>query len=358
MYTKALRSLSSWLCPTEFDRRRAVDTSERIRKARVGVAVLTGTAAVLLVPSLGWLPLAFFAIQFAYLAGLDRRMERSRYPEIQAAMGMFSTGLTISASIWVTGGPASPILPLLALPVAMIAARFRAQVVLVGVGLAALTIIGLGFAIDAGELIDNPGPSLVAILVIAGASAIAIAIQGAEVQHRQESVIDPLTGTLNRKALDSRFHEIEQQAHLSGGSVCMVELDLDYFKRVNDFLGHERGDAVLRDMAYEIRKALRTFELLYRIGGEEFLIVLPGSHLAEAADVAERVRRLVLECRPAGVEITVSLGVAEASGAGVRFASLYSQADEALYEAKRNGRNQVASARPVEQELASILATP
>jgi diguanylate cyclase (GGDEF)-like protein len=353
MYSKALRSLSVWLCPTEFDRTRAVDTSERIRKARVAVAVLTGAAAVLLIPSLGWLPLAFFVIQFAYLAGLDRRMERSRYPEIQAALGMFTTGVTMTASIAVTGGPHSPLLPLLALPVAMIAARFRPQVVMSGVVGASLAILAVGFAVDAGYLIHHPGDALVAILVIVGATAIATAIQGAEVQHRQESVIDQLTGTLNRKALESRFHEIEQQARLSGGSVCVVQLDLDFFKRVNDFLGHERGDAVLRDVAYEVRKSLRTFELLYRIGGEEFLIVLPGSHLAEAVDIAERVRRLVLECRPAGVEITVSLGVAQASGSEVRFASLYSQADEALYEAKRNGRNQV-SAAGAEHELVSL----
>ena len=343
MYSKALRSFSGWLCPTEFDRTRAVDTSERVRRARIGVAALTGLAAALLVPSLGWLPLAFFVIQFAYLAGLDRRMERARFPEIQAAAGMLTTGVTITASIAVTGGPHSPILPLMALPVAMIAARFRPQVVFSGMIGSALAIIAVGLAVDSSYLINHPGASLVAIIVTTGAAVIATAIQGAEVQHRRESVIDPLTGTLNRKALDSRFPEIEQQAHLSGASVCMVEFDLDFFKRVNDFLGHERGDAVLRDMAYEVRKSLRTFELLYRIGGEEFLIVLPGAQLAQATGIAERIRRLVLESRPAGVEITVSVGVSQASGSAVDFTRLYSQADKALYEAKRSGRNQVAA---------------
>jgi diguanylate cyclase (GGDEF)-like protein len=354
MYSKALKYLSRWLCPTEFDRRRAVDTSDRVRKARVGVALLTGLAAILLVPSLGWLPLLFFAIQFAYLAGLDRRMERSRHPEIQAAAGMFTTAVAITAAIAVTGGPKSPILPLLALPVAMIAARFRHQVVLSGVIGGAIAILAVGFAVDPSYLVNHPADSLIAIIVMTGASAIATAIQGAEVQHRQDSVIDPLTGTLNRKALDSRFPEIEQQARQSGGPVSMLELDLDYFKRVNDFLGHERGDAVLRDMAYEVRKSLRTFELLYRIGGEEFLLVLPGTPMAEALEIAERVRRLVLGCRPAGVEITVSVGVAQASGADVEFTSLYSHADEALYEAKRNGRNQVAAAEAPAHEPAPL----
>ena len=70
-------------------------------------------------------------------------------------------------------------------------------------------------------------------------------------------------------------------------------LDLDRFKRVNDTHGHERGDAVLRDVAYQIRKSLRSFELIYRIGGEEFLVLLPGVALPEAVEVAERVRRAV-----------------------------------------------------------------
>lgn len=356
MYSRAVNFLAGWLCPTDLARRRAVDTSERIRRARTIVALLTGAAVLLTVPRFGWVPCACFAVQIAYLAGLDGRMDRSAYPEIQAAAGMFSTGLTMTAAIVVTGGPHSPLLPLLTIPVAIIAARFRPGVVVVGVVLAVLAILAVGFAMDASAMIHDPAPSLVAILVIAAAATIAIAIQGAEVQHREESVIDPLTGLLNRKALQSRFNEIEQQAHLSGGSVCMIELDLDHFKRVNDLFGHGRGDAVLREMAYGLRKSLRSFELIYRIGGEEFLIVLPGTHLPEGLEIAERVRHLVAETQPAGVEITVSLGVAQASGGDVRFKQLYAAADTALYEAKHGGRNRVTaheSAAPEEVPLIS-----
>jgi diguanylate cyclase (GGDEF)-like protein len=343
MYSKTISSLARWLCPTELDRTRAVDTSERVRRARTVVAALIGLTTIIILPRLGWLPLAFFAVQFAYLAGLDRRMERSEYPEVQAAAGMFSTGIAMIAAIVVTGGPNSPILPVLALPVAMIAARFRPQVVTAGVVIAALSLLVVAFAMDPAGVISDPAPVSVAILVLAGTATIAVAIQGAEVQHRQESVIDPLTGLLNRKALESRFHEIEQQAHLSGGSVCVIEFDLDHFKRVNDLLGHGRGDAVLRDVAYEVRKSLRTFELIYRIGGEEFLVVLPGMDLVEGLEVAERIRHVVLDLRPGGVEITVSLGLAQASGTDVRFEALYSRADEALYAAKREGRNRLAA---------------
>src|SRR4029450_4949367 len=94
----------------------------------------------------------------------------------------------------------------------------------------------------------------------------------------------------NRASLDARVLEIEEQAHLTGGAVSVILLDLDSFKQVNDTHGHKRGDAVLRDAAYEIRKSLRSFELVYRIGGEEFLVLLPGVDLSEALEIAERVR--------------------------------------------------------------------
>ena len=116
-------------------------------------------------------------------------------------------------------------------------------------------------------------------------------------------MIDPLTGLLNRKALDSRFRELEQQARQSEASVCVIAADLDNFKKVNDAHGHARGDDVLRDVTYEMRKRLRTFELMYRVGGEEFLLVLPGIDLPEGVAVAERLRQAVEECKPAGLDV-------------------------------------------------------
>jgi diguanylate cyclase (GGDEF)-like protein len=344
MYQRAISGLAGWLCPTEFDRKRAVDTSERVKRVRTAIALVIGAGALVLVPEIGWIPVAIFAVQSAYLAGLDGRMERSDFPEVQAAAGMFSTGAALTASIVVTGGPQSPLMPLYAIPVSIIAARFGPRVVTAGVALAIASIIAVTLIMDPGAVINGAGWPTVALTVVIGTALVAVAIQGAEVQHRRESVIDPLTGLLNRKALEHRFHEIEQQAHLSGGSVCLIEFDLDHFKRVNDRFGHGRGDEVLQDLAYEVRKSLRTFELAYRIGGEEFLIVLPGTPLADGLEIAERVRALVEERRPAGIELTVSLGVSQASGREVQFAPLYASADKALYEAKRLGRNRVATA--------------
>jgi diguanylate cyclase (GGDEF)-like protein len=169
------------------------------------------------------------------------------------------------------------------------------------------------------------------------------ALTGAELKHRDNAILDPLTGLLNRQALDLRLAELEQQAALTGGSVCAIVADLDRFKAVNDTYGHERGDAVLRDCAYEMRKALRSFELSYRLGGEEFVVLLPGRDATAGAEVASRIREAIASAHPGGLELTVSLGVASAAGTEVRAEALLRAADAALYRAKRAGRNRVAT---------------
>jgi diguanylate cyclase (GGDEF)-like protein len=146
---------------------------------------------------------------------------------------------------------------------------------------------------------------------------------------------------LNRKALDSRFVELSSQAAVSDGWVSLIECDLDRFKQVNDLHGHDRGDAALKDAVHVLRKNLRSFELVYRLGGEEFLVVLPGVAPGEAALLAERVRSGLEEARPGGVELTASFGVAGARGADVDFQQLFRCADQALYAAKDRGRNRV-----------------
>jgi diguanylate cyclase (GGDEF)-like protein len=126
--------------------------------------------------------------------------------------------------------------------------------------------------------------------------------------------------------------------------VSLVLCDVDGFKAINDEHGHDRGDAVLRDIAYELRKRLRSFELVYRLGGEEFLIVLPGIGLEGGVVTAERLREAVEQARPKDIPVTISLGVSSASGAAVDYDELFRAADAALYDAKRDGRNRVVAA--------------
>ena len=162
---------------------------------------------------------------------------------------------------------------------------------------------------------------------------------------------------LNRKALTVRFAELADQAALTDGWVSVIECDLDHFKRVNDRYGHGRGDAVLKDAAYALRKNLRSFELIYRLGGEEFLILLPGVGAPEAAQTAERVRAGIERSAPGGLPVTASFGVAAARGSDVGFEPLFKRADGALYRAKREGRNRVASDSEA-AELPSLTRMP
>jgi diguanylate cyclase (GGDEF)-like protein len=180
---------------------------------------------------------------------------------------------------------------------------------------------------------------MVALTLLIAVVAVTTALSGAEMQYRKESVLDPLTGLLNRSGLESRFEEIREQARLLDKPVCLLTCDLDKFKRINDTYGHDRGDQVLRDATYEMRKALRSFELFYRLGGEEFVVLLPGMEAESGTEVAERLRAAVEGSEPAGVDITLSVGVAARPGAAIHYDELYRRADRALYAAKAAGRN-------------------
>jgi diguanylate cyclase (GGDEF)-like protein len=345
----------SWLCPTELDRRRAVDTSDRVRKARTFGAACAGFGILILAPVLSWWLVPIFVVAAIVLAFVDPAMRRLEHPERAAAGGMVSIELAVVAAAAVTGGPLSPILPWMVVPVAMSAVRFRAQVVAVGVAIEALLVVIVGLTVDASALIAHPALSIVSVSLTASVAAIALAIQGAEMQHRIESVLDPLTGLLNRKSLLPRFEELQQQAHQQHAPICMIAADLDRFKLINDTRGHETGDEVLQATAYEMRKCLRSFELFYRLGGEEFLAVIPGAGIAEGRQLAERMRAAVEAAQPAGVDVTVSLGVGVAAGDQLEFERLFNAADQALYEAKHAGRNRIASVEVLHEADPDVL---
>jgi diguanylate cyclase (GGDEF)-like protein len=323
---------------------RVVEASDRVRRARLVAAGAVGVTLVASAPWVGWWTLILFALAVANLATLERRFARADRPERVAANSLLFNLALFAAGAAFSGGPSSPILPWLVIPVGMAATRFRGRVIAAGVAITAVTILAVTVGVDPGQAAHDPVPILTALVVLVSVSAIVWALMGAEMHHRDAAVLDPLTGLLNRQALERRVVELEQQARITGESVCFVACDLDGFKRINDTHGHDRGDAVLRAAAYEMRKSLRSFELLYRIGGEEFLVVLPGSDLEGGIDVAERLRRTVADGRPGGLELTMSVGVSAAAGERVSYENLFKAADEALYGAKRAGRNRVEAA--------------
>ena len=152
---------------------------------------------------------------------------------------------------------------------------------------------------------------------------------------------DHLTGAANRARFQHLFERAQQAWVQHGTPLSLIMLDIDHFKRVNDTHGHLAGDLVLAGFADTITKALRPADVFARLGGEEFAVLLAGSTLVEAGDLAERLRVLVAAMRvvtPQGeLSITVSLGCATA----VANDDLLRSADAALYIAKRTGRNRV-----------------
>ncbi|MDL2182626.1 diguanylate cyclase [Pseudomonas sp. ChxA] len=167
-----------------------------------------------------------------------------------------------------------------------------------------------------------------------------------EVQ-RQKALIDPLTGLPNRAAWSERLDHEVNSWHQRGNSLSLAMLDLDHFKRINDGYGHLAGDKVLKIIANVLRKRLRPSDFIARFGGEEFVLLMPDSALADALDVGEVLRAAIEACpfhfKGEPVTITVSMGVAQFQP-GERSDLALKRADEALYRAKAAGRNRVQAA--------------
>jgi diguanylate cyclase (GGDEF)-like protein len=159
---------------------------------------------------------------------------------------------------------------------------------------------------------------------------------------RLSALFDPLTGALNRRGLNSELRTRERAP--TGKGLSVIAMDLDHFKAINDLHGHEAGDDVLQGFSDAVRACIRNEDLFARLGGEEFVVVLPDSDADTARRMAERIRREVQALRFATQEpplqVTVSAGVG-ASSLPQGFPALMRTADQALYEAKRLGRNQV-----------------
>jgi diguanylate cyclase (GGDEF)-like protein len=341
----------SWLCPTELDRARVVDANDRVRTIRMVGTGAVGVALLISTPWLGWWTFLLLGLSILNFVNVDRRMADSAHPERVSARAIVITLLVIAAGAVLSGGPKSPALPWLVLPAGMVAARFRPQVVIAGLALTTVVILAATLGVDFHATIDDPVPVFTTLALLAGVVSIVWALQAAELHHRDEAILDPLTGLLNRNALATRFRELSLQARVAHQPVCLLLCDVDNFKAINDEHGHDRGDAALRDVAYTLRKQLRSFELVYRLGGEEFLVVLPGMDIAGGQEVAERVRDAVEQERPGGVALTISLGVSAAHGERVEYESMFKAADTALYAAKRSGRNRtVAAQSPADEE--------
>jgi diguanylate cyclase (GGDEF)-like protein len=338
------KQTGSWLCPTEADRARMLEAGSLVRLARVWVSLLVGVATVASGPWIGWWPTLFSALTALQVATLDRRTARSARPERYVALSFASTAVFAAAGTACSGGPHSPLLVFLSLPAILMANRFRRPVVVAGALFTLAVLIAGSVAVDPVGFVDDPTLVLVSCALVIGVVVFTLSLSDTEMALRADARFDHLTGLFNRASLVPRFAELRSQAHATDGAIALVVYDLDRFKSVNDDLGHDRGDAVLRDTALLLRRHLRAFDLVYRLGGEEFAILLPGVGVAEAHEIAERQRATIAQARPGGLGITISGGVASARGTDVEWETLFRRADAALLRAKREGRNQVVIA--------------
>lgn len=166
-------------------------------------------------------------------------------------------------------------------------------------------------------------------------------------QSLELAITDQLTGLYNRRFLFSQLSPLVQRAQCGGDTVSVMTIDVDHFKRLNDTYGHDVGDAVLRDFAVRLGTNTRPSDFACRLGGEEFVVIMPRTSGDIACLAAERLRRsvcaspFVVPGLAAALDVTVSIGVA-CTGEGEDSAeTLLKRADEALYEAKHGGRNRV-----------------
>jgi len=163
------------------------------------------------------------------------------------------------------------------------------------------------------------------------------------------AITDALTGLHNRRYMETHLGTLVEQAAQRGKPLSLLMLDIDFFKSVNDTHGHDAGDDVLREFALRVRRSVRNIDLACRLGGEEFVIVMPETDMQVAAMVAERLRRRIAG-EPFPVQqgakllnITLSIGLASLASATDTPEMILKRADQALYRAKRDGRNRVVS---------------
>jgi two-component system cell cycle response regulator len=161
------------------------------------------------------------------------------------------------------------------------------------------------------------------------------------------AVTDPLTGLYNRRFMENQIGPLVENATNRGKFLSILALDVDYFKAVNDNHGHDVGDRVLQEVAARLRNSVRNVDLVCRVGGEEFLVILPETDAEIAMAIAERIRKSIATkpfnagARSGPLSITISIGIANIETGRDAPNDLLKRADQALYRAKREGRNRV-----------------
>ncbi len=161
----------------------------------------------------------------------------------------------------------------------------------------------------------------------------------------QLATTDELTGIANRRSFMERLNNEFDRAKRYESRYSLLMIDIDYFKSINDNYGHKAGDKALQSAASVMKKSLRTSDIIGRVGGEEFSVILPETDIKAALFIAERLRSRVEDTvvihDDEEIFITVSIGVSESQTGDQSVDDIYIRSDSAMYNAKKNGRNRV-----------------
>lgn len=338
----------SWLIGDGMDRERMLDMDRLVAPVRQKSFVVMAAALLICGPWLGWWTIALLAVAGVLFKVADGAVERFSHPEYLLFGAWVGSQLMIMVAVVLTGGPHSPAMAWFGIPIVTLSARFPHRGVLAGLVVTVAMMVAVAFGTDAAAVIGRPPLLIMPLALTIAVAILSTALMQSDVMHRSEAVIDQLTGMLNRNSLKDRTYELAHQSERTGQPVGLIVGDLDHFKQVNDTHGHATGDSVLQDVAYVLRKQLRAFDLAYRIGGEEFLVLLPGADIEQSAAMAERLRRAVeADTVGGGLRVTMSFGVsASPREAAFDYMTICEEADAALYEAKRSGRNRVCAGPP------------
>lgn len=192
--------------------------------------------------------------------------------------------------------------------------------------------------------------SLVLILhsIILAVLIVAMSRERLEREQMLKAQTDLLTGALNRHAFEAYGERLMSRHETAGKPFCLLLVDLDQLKSLNDRFGHAGGDAILVQFAATARENIRPGDLLFRLGGDEFCCLLPETNMAQACEIGERVRIRIaaatMDLANVKVKVTASIGVSSAETFGYALDVLLHEADMAVYDAKRQGRNKVVVA--------------
>jgi diguanylate cyclase (GGDEF)-like protein len=168
-----------------------------------------------------------------------------------------------------------------------------------------------------------------------------VATRRLQITLERRSTLDPLTMTLNRRGFADIYAKEHALMRREGTFMTMLNIDIDFFKKINDAHGHAVGDRVLVDVAAMIAKALRASDHIARFGGEEFVVLLPATGLERALHITERIQSALRTTRAGVPPYTVSIGVACQSSADESLDGILVRADQALYSAKEKGRDRI-----------------